>query len=388
MADWDASCGQGGGAAAAGVLDFTSALYLDMRHPSGALEPWESLTLGKPAALEQPPGAAGVARELAVLLGCEAALLLPSTLHLYWDLFAMLAEQTVALLIDGGAYPIARWGAQQALARGAPMQVFRHGDAAGLARLARRWRAQGRRPVVLADGYSTGAEHPPPLSDYADIAARDGGWLVLDDTQPLGLLGRRGGGSVPFHGLAGPPQGRDGAWPCGAPPGRSAERASGRGATPVLVGASLAKAFGAPLAVLAGSAAMLARFEERSLVRVHASPPSVAAIAAARRALRVNAVRGGALRLALRRRVQQFRAGLAAAGIACRGGMFPVQVVPLAAGANGPALQAALRSEGVQALLQGQRGTVRLTFLLRAGHSAHDVARAVAALEHHMKELA
>ncbi|MYN11433.1 aminotransferase class I/II-fold pyridoxal phosphate-dependent enzyme [Pseudoduganella aquatica] len=350
------------------MLDFTSALYLDMRHPSAAMEPWASLTLGKPAALEQPPGAAGVARELAVLLGCEAALLLPSTLHLYWDLFAMLAGEAVALLIDGGAYPIARWGAQQALSRGAPVQVFRHGDAAGLARLVRRWRAQGRRPLVLADGYSPGSEHPPPLSDYADIAARGGGWLVLDDTQPLGLLGRQGGGSVPLHGLARPQQSRYG--------------------TPVLVGASLAKAFGAPLAVLAGSAAMLGRFEERSLVRIHASPPSVAAIAAARRALRINAACGGALRQALRRRVQQFRAGLAAAGIACCGGMFPVQVVPLAPETNGPALLAALRSDGVLALLQGHRGTARLTFLLRAGHSAHDVARAVAALEHHMKELA
>ena len=354
-------------AAAPRVLDFTSALYLDMRHPAAALEPWAALTLGKPAALAQPPGAAGLARELADLLGCEAALVLPSTLHLYWDLFAMLAQDAVVLLIDGSAYPIARWGAQQVVARGAPVQVFRHGDAAGLARLARRWRAEGRRPLIVADGYSPGKEQPPPLSAYAEIAARGGGWLVLDDTQPVGLLGRHGGGSVPLHGL---------------------DLAARPRAMPVLVGASLAKAFGAPLAVLAGSAAMLERFEARSLARVHASPPSVAAIAAARRALRINAACGDALRLALWRHVRQFRAGLAAAGIACRGGSFPVQVVPLAAGMDGAALQSALKAEGVLALLQGQRGAAGLTFLLRAEHSADDVARAVAALEHHMKELA
>lgn len=382
MGGKDARCGQGldsavrggqgvagqGPAGAApqgqvGALDLTSALYLDMRHPATSLEPWAMLTLGKPAALEQPPGAATLARGLASLLGCEAALLLPSTLHLYWDLFAMLAQETVTVLIDGGAYPIARWGAQQAMVRGSPVQVFRHGDAACLARLARRWRAAGRRPVVLADGYSPGHERPPPLSAYAEVAAREGGWLVLDDTQSLGLLGHHGGGSVQLHGLA-------------------------RGGAPVLVGASLAKAFGAPLAVLAGSPAMLERFDARSLTRMHSSPPSVAAIAAGRRALRVNAACGDALRGVLRLRVLQFRAGLATAGITCRGGTFPVQVVPLAAGADGVALQSALKADGVLALLQGHRGAEALTFLLRAGHSARDVARAVAALEHHMKELA
>lgn len=365
---------------AAGALDFTSALYLDMDHPSGALPPWAALTLGKPAALAQPPGAIPLARDLAALLGCEAALVLPSTLHLYLDLFAMLAQEPVALLIDAGAYPVARWGAQQAVARGAPMQMFRHGDAAGLARLARRWRAQGRRPVVLADGYSPGAAHPPPLADYAGIAARDGGWLVLDDTQPLGLLGRHGGGSVQSHGLRGQRAGPD-----NAPLPGGGTRNDG---PHVLVGASLAKAFGAPIAVLAGSAAVLARFERHSLVRVHASPPSVAAIAAARRALRINAVCGDTLRRTLRARVRQFRAGLGAAGIACRGGMFPVQIVPLAGGADGPALQAALRAGGVLALLQRHRGAPGLTFLLRAGHGEQDVARAVAALEYHIKELA
>ncbi|KQX01811.1 hypothetical protein ASC94_04260 [Massilia sp. Root418] len=370
--------------AGTGTLDFTSALYLDMRHPCGALEPWQALTLGKPAALEQPPGTAGLVRGLAALMGCQAALVMPSTLHLYWDLFAMLAQETVALLVDGGTYPIARWGAQQAVARGAPLQVFHHGDAAGLARLARGWRTQGRRPVVLADGYTPGGACPSPLSAYAEIAAQGGGWLVLDDTQPLGLLGRGGGGSVPLHGLTGL---------CGAGGQAGARQRQGHGdaawrGMPVLVGASLAKAFGAPLAVLAGSAPMLHMFEQRSLARVHASPPSVASVAAARRALRLNAACGGVLRLALWRRVRQFRAGLAAAGIACRGGMFPVQVVPLPAGADGAALQAALRSDGVLALLQSHRGGASLTFLLRAGHSAHDVARAVAALEHHLEELA
>ena len=54
---------------------------------------WDRLTLGKPAALESPPGAREVEGELAALTGCERAVLAPSTLHLFWDLFGILAKQ-------------------------------------------------------------------------------------------------------------------------------------------------------------------------------------------------------------------------------------------------------------------------------------------------------
>src|ERR1700742_4442103 len=96
------------------MLDFTSALYLGFEHASGSLPGWTSLTLGKPAALEQGPGVLRVERELAALTGCEGAVLGASTLHLFCDLFAMLGGKNVAIWIDEAAYPIARWGADRA----------------------------------------------------------------------------------------------------------------------------------------------------------------------------------------------------------------------------------------------------------------------------------
>ena len=57
------------------MLDFTSALYLGLRHPSGSLGDWESLTLGRPSALREPPDAEAVAADLARLQGCEAGAL-------------------------------------------------------------------------------------------------------------------------------------------------------------------------------------------------------------------------------------------------------------------------------------------------------------------------
>jgi 8-amino-7-oxononanoate synthase len=92
------------------VLDFTSALYLGLHHPKASLRPWEQLTTGRPAALEEPPGARAVAHKLAALVGCEGAVLVPSTLHLFWDLFGMLAHARVIIYMDAGAYPIAGWG--------------------------------------------------------------------------------------------------------------------------------------------------------------------------------------------------------------------------------------------------------------------------------------
>ena len=75
------------------MLDFTSALYLGLGHPSASLAPWRALTLGRPAALEEPPGGRGLARDLALLMGGEAGLLYPSTLHLFRDLFQVAASK-------------------------------------------------------------------------------------------------------------------------------------------------------------------------------------------------------------------------------------------------------------------------------------------------------
>ena len=63
------------------MIDFTSALYLGFSHASHELPAWEHLTLGKPAALETPELARHVGHKLARLIGCEAGIMAPSTLH-------------------------------------------------------------------------------------------------------------------------------------------------------------------------------------------------------------------------------------------------------------------------------------------------------------------
>src|SRR5580704_16280504 len=105
------------------MLDFTSALYLGFRHPSASALPWKALTLGRPGSLQEPPGSIAVASELAALQGCEAATMLPSTLHLFWDLFSTFRRRDAVIYIEATTYAIARWGVQRA-SLGAPVYTF------------------------------------------------------------------------------------------------------------------------------------------------------------------------------------------------------------------------------------------------------------------------
>lgn len=336
------------------MLDFTSALYLGLRHPSSELGSWRAITQGRPAALREPAGARGLAADLARLQGCEDATLLPSTLHLFRDLFRMLASERMAILCDGALYPIARWGVDGVSALQVPVHTFPHHDAGALARLVRAVEGAKLRPVVVTDGYCPGCGKVAPIAAYAELAQRSGGYLVIDDTQALGVLGAapttanpygvRGRGSLCWHGVGG---------------------------SHILVGSSLAKGFGAPLAVLAGSAEVIARFRSHSETRVHCSPPSVADIHAARHALAVNRARGDALRSRLLDVVLRLWRWIATAGGSGRSALpFPVVSCAFRRGPGVATIHRRLVRGGVQALLtRACNGLVtQISFLVTARH--------------------
>jgi len=347
------------------MLDFTSALYLGLRHASQSLRPWARLTTGAPAALTAPPGARTVADALAALQGCERATLVPSTLHLFWDLFGMLPSHGVAIYMNVGTYPIARWGIERAAARGVPVQSFPHHDAEALWGRLKRDAHRHARPVVVADGFCPDCGRPAPVAAYLESVHAFGGQLILDDTQALGILGyapapdapfgNGGGGSLPWSDVAGPD---------------------------VLVGSSLAKGFGVPVAVLAGSATAIGRFEAKSETRMHCSPPSVAVIHATAGALDVNRRRGAALRLHLAQLARYFRRRLSAVGLSSTGGLFPIQTLAAVPGLDSWVLYERLLHEGIRTVLRRScyRRRRCISFLLTARHTFSDIDRAVDAL--------
>ncbi|SEF80717.1 8-amino-7-oxononanoate synthase [Nitrosomonas ureae] len=340
------------------MINFTSALYLGLHHPSQFLQPWQQLTLGVPAVLAEPPGAEEVAGKLAQLQGCEQGVLLPSTLHLFWDLFGMLHRQPAVLFLDEGAYAIARWGAEQFRAKGGDIYIFRHHDPEALLAQIKLHAQRKKYPVVIADGFCPVCGHAAPVGDYLEIVRRFGGLLVLDDTQALGILGE----SPAWHS----PYGKGGG---------GMLRRGGNFGPDIVVGSSLAKGFGVPVAVLASSNKLVKRFKTTSDTRVHGSPPSIAVIHAAAHALKVNEFYGNVLRHRLAQRVAQFRKGLKAIGWDSSGGWFPVQILRGIVGDAAVRMHQYLSREGVQTVLSRPRnnGEARLSFLITARHTIGEI---------------
>ncbi len=346
------------------MLDFTSALYLGFRHTSSTLGFWPSFTCGKPAALYESALAQVLKSALARLVGLEQATLGSSSLHLFWDIFGQLPSQKWAVFIDTEAYPIARWGAERAASRGLPVQSFPHHDSITLGKLLHQ--SHSYRPLIVTDGFCPACGKFAPISTYLKVLRHYGGLLLLDDTQALGILGSKsnsqypygqgGGGSLKYTNLAGPD---------------------------ILLISSLAKGFGVPIAVLAGSQHNLSVFEHKSDTRVHCSPPSQAALSAAKHALSLNRRIGERLRQKLSSLVNYFRKHLKELGLHFQGNMFPVQSLSPVEGIAATTLYQRLLRHGIHTVLQGGHGvTPRLSFLLSARHTYEELEYLVETLSY------
>ena len=321
------------------------------------------MTLGKPAALERPPGSARLEAKLAALTGCEHALLAPSTLHLFFDLFSMFAKAEVNIVVDGGAYPIARWGIHGAAHARTSVINFRQHDLRALQKALDG--ADGKPPVIVTDGYSVEKGSLAPIADYLAVASARGGFVVVDDSQALGIFGKPSRSSL--YGIGG---------------GGSARHLSLR-SDRLIVGCSLAKAFGVPVAVIAGSIAVLKDFERHSATRVHCSPPSIAVIAAGLHAMAINRRDGDALRQMLAAKVSRFRRGLRELGLIATASLFPIQAIRLPTGRTAEVVHSKLQKRGIQTVLHSAgRGRRRwISFVISVLHSDAELDSALAHLE-------
>ena len=345
--------------------DFTSALYLGLGHASRSLTGWDQLSLGRPAVLAEPTGAGQVAASLSQLQGTEAAVLLPSTLHLFVDAFECFATPGTAIYLDNGNYPITRWGAERAVLRGIPLRTFARHDPRDLFRQLAQGARESLRPLVVADGICPATGQLVPLGEYLEIVRHFGGLLLIDDTQALGLLGSKADGRLPYGSGGG-----------------GVLRYLGLTGPDLLIGASLAKAFSAPVAALSGSQRLIQRFKTQSLSRLHCSPPSIAVIQAAAQALAVNIRYGDQLRTQLAENIRHFRRSLEQIRVAAAGGLFPLQTLGALPGISAVDLQQILMQQHISALLLKARADspTRLGFVITARHSADEIDACVECL--------
>jgi 8-amino-7-oxononanoate synthase len=215
-----------------------------------------------------------------------------------------------------------------------------------------------RRPVAVTDGFCPGCGKFAPIAAYLDAIRTNGGGLVIDDTQALGVWGGRRTPTDPY--------GKGG--------GGSLRFLNAEDPSIVLI-SSLAKGFGAPLAMIAGDNNFIRRFRAKSRTMVHCSPPSAAAVSAAAHALSINEAFGDWLRRKLVRSVHLLKQQLNRVSAVTTRGLFPVQSFKPSSDESAYFFHRNLKKQGVFTVLHRRCGDRKpnIGFLVTARHSASDI---------------
>ncbi len=226
-----------------------------------------------------------------------------------------LAAHHTHVLIDARAHACL---VDAARLTGLPTRPFLHRDPASLATALRRC-GRAARALVLTDGLFPPAGNPAPIRDLCDVVPPPH-TLLVDDAHGVGVLGRRGRGTVEWSGV----------------PLRR-----------VVLTCTLSKALGAYGGVVLGPRSLRAAVLERSGLFTGNTvlPPPIAAGALA--ALTVLEREGPARRARLEANVQNARAAFSDAGLAVPAGPAPTFVVALPSERDNRRLEKALLDAGI-----------------------------------------
>lgn len=263
--------------------------------------------------------------------------------------------------MDSNVYPVVRWGIERAKAHGARVQKFPHHDPLTLKAMLKK-QTPILKPVIVTDGFCPACGKPASLKAFHEIIREYKGCFVVDDTQAFGILGERDDNYLPY--------GRGGG---------GTLRWEGIMSKDVIVVNSLAKGFGVPVTILAGSHAFIENYKDKSKTRIHCSPPSVAVTRAAEQALKLNRGYGDNLRLHLARLVRYFKKRIKVIGLNTIGGLFPVQTLIVDHRINVIHLYDSLIQSGIRPVLHRNRktGNAMISFLLRADHNFYDIDKVI-----------
>jgi len=352
------------------MIDFTSSLYLGMKHSSKELNGWQQLTTGVPAALGEAGLALQVGNYVAGMQGLEEGLTAPSTLHLYWDLFDYLCHQPVVLFIDEKVYPVSRYGIEKLLLRKIPVHPFRHFDAAHVAELIKRNNTRSTIPVIVSDGWCPSCGNAAPLRQYAALVKPLHGAVIVDDTQAFGILGAGKQNRKPFG------QG-----------GGGLLRWQSLQADTIITIVSLAKGLGVPMSVISSTHQFIESFARHSETRVNSSPVSLAHLQAAMNAFRINKREGDERRSVLWRNIYLLRSLLQQAGILVQGGIFPVQTIRCHSRQQTIRLWEELKKSRIRSVLITPHGEQEpaLCLIIHSDHTPGNIqALADAIIKHHL----
>jgi 8-amino-7-oxononanoate synthase len=262
------------------IIDAVPA-YLDKwgTHPS-----WSRL-LGSPILYEE------IEERLTALLGSEDSLVLPTITHIHLSVIPLLAASGT-IFLDARAHKTIYDGCQAARARGAAVRRFRFEDPDHLDELLTAERDPTR--LVCMDGVNSMTGNPPDLPAFAAVARKHGALLYVDDAHGFGVIGERGEGITNPYGSK----------------GNSIVRHFGESYDNLILVGGFSKSYSSLLAFIACPTEVKDLLKVAAPPYLYSGPSPVASLATVLEGLKVNEVRGDALRDELERLTRKTLDGL------------------------------------------------------------------------------
>jgi len=309
-----------------------------------------------------------VEHEASAFMGAERALYFSSG-YAGMAILAQAAVGEAALVLADEWLHLA--GQDAARLIGAPMRMFRHGDAEDLRRRLRMRRGRGR-VLVMCDGVSPVRGDVAPVTDFLDVLAEyPEARLMIDDAHGLGVLGRSGRGSVEHAADA---SGQ------AIAVNQTDDEAAARS---VLLCGTLSKAVGGWGGIITGSERFIETLRARSRWFHGAAScpaPAAGATAAALRICRNEP----AIRARLARNVRRMRTGLAALGLDIEDLPTPIICLRIGDGARMARIQQDLMQAGIAVAhsrnYPGVDGDGALRIAVFATHSAEMIDQLISEL--------
>lgn len=279
-----------------------------MKHSSSKLAGWPQLTPGFPSALYESPQSVYTGNHIAAMQNLASGIIAPSTLHLYIDLFNFLSTKKITVFIDEKIYAVSKFGIESLMVNKIPVYTFKHFDADDLLKNVKQ-KTKFTTPIVFTDGLCPACGKVAPVNDYATIVQQHSGIIIIDDTQAFGILGSGKDSFIYGYG------------------GGGILRWLNVPAENIVTIVSLAKAFGAPVAVISGSQNFTAAFKQESKTRESSSPVSNAHLNAATNAININQKTGDHKRKQLLTNILLLKHDMENSGLRLSAGLFPVQSI-------------------------------------------------------------
>lgn len=340
------------------MIDFTSSLYLGWS--ANHLQEKLPITDGKPSILQQNALKNKLEYQLKIFTGSEAIHVAPSTLHIFTDLVGMLHPPKHVLLCDQQMYPAFDSAKEQAKGRGIQLVHTQHYSPRNLAKAIRKY-AKGKIPVMISTGFSTNSGKKLPIQGFLKVLAPYQGWLIIDDTQAFGLLGPKGKGILGTPNLRRKPK--------------------------LLVVNSMAKAFGVPIAFLAGSSSFLKKYKRNARSETYNSPVSNWHLNAALQMLSKNQIEGDQARKLIHRKVKYVKEQLRQLGFHPNPGLFPYVMLNRLSKLQSINIWKWLKRKNIHTVLvKGHdEHTPNIVFLIRTDHSYQQLNHLLHTLKTKMK---